>query len=125
MKDYLMWVYHYEDQPKVIKSSELEAHLENGWKESPAELAGTYDKWKKTLGAKDDEELSPSDVNSIALAYEYANETECFMLNVDKERSKKKIIKFLDERTCDGKPIHIPAEASLKELRKICHEVFD
>lgn len=125
MKDYLMWVYHYEDQPKVINSSELEAHLENGWKESPAELAGTYDRWKEALGAEEGEEIPQGELNAIGNAVADVCEITNFMLNVDKERSKKKIIKFLDERNTKDTPIHIPAEASLKELRKICHEVFD
>ena len=123
MKDYLMWVYHSEHEPKVINSSELESYLKDEGKESPAELAGAISLIEEALQTEG-RMVTEAEVSAIGVAYNDCKEIANFMLNIDKERSKKKIVKFLRERHTDETPIYIPDNAGLKELRELCHEVF-
>lgn len=125
MKDYKKWVYHAEHEAIIINASELDSYLENGWVNSPAELPGTIDRWKEALNEDgEDKDIMPQEINAIAQACDFIADAKNFMANVDKERSKKKIIKFLREWHNDEDPIEIPPNASLKELRALCHEVF-
>lgn len=125
MKDYKKWVYHAEHEAIIINASELDSYLEEGWVNSPAELPGTIDRWKEALNEDgEDKDIMPQEINAIAEACDFIADAKNFMANVDKERSKKKIIKFLNEWHNDEDPIEIPPNASLKELRALCHEVF-
>lgn len=123
MKDYLMWVYHPEQDAQIINHSELDGYLDKGWKESPAEFAGAITLIEEALQTEG-RMVTEAEVSAIGLAYDDCKEIANFMLNVDKERSKKKIIKFLRDRHTDETPIYIPENASLKDLRDLCHEEF-
>lgn len=116
MRVYRKWVYHLDHSPKIIEESEIEAHKAAGWKDSPAELDGTYDRLKESL---DNKEILPKEINAIGEMYSDIVEIENFKLNIESERSKKKIIKFLKDRDTGETPLDIPENASLKDLRKM------
>lgn len=125
MSDYLLYVYNRDESGKtideIINSSQLEAYLEDGWKESPAELPGTYDKWKEALGVEEGKDLPQGEISAIGDAYSKVCEIENFILNVPKERSKKKIIAFIKEHSPDT---FIPEGAGIKALRELVLEAF-
>lgn len=123
MKDYRQWVYHPEHGAKIIMHSGLSDEKEQGWKESPAEFDGFIDVIKAASGIPVEKDLTPENVNAIGECYKDLKEISNFQLNVDKERSKKKIIAFLMERSTDEDPVVIPEKAGIGLLRQMVKDL--
>ena len=123
-KDYPQWVYHGDEEAKIIQHSELDLYLADGWVENPAQLEGTIEKIKVSLGFDPDEELASGEINAIGQMYKEVADISNFKLQMDK-KTNKQIIKFIEyinegiAKESNAKPIKIPKNATkaiLKEL---------
>jgi len=127
-KDYPQWIYNANEEAKIISHSELDLYLADGWVENPAQLEGTIDKIKTSLGFKEDEELASGEINAIGQMYKEITDIENFKLQMDKKTNAQiiKFIKWINEgiaKESDVKPVKIPKNATKAVLKDIVNSL--
>ena len=113
MKDYLRWIYHETNKPKIINDSEYEDHKALGWADSPArflklESVG-IDKVK--VEAKDPSETAKA--QQALEAVEGVVQSLNNQLNIDK-MNKNQLEAYMQEHY----NIDLDKRLTLKKLRK-------
>jgi hypothetical protein len=127
-KDYPQWIYSANEEAKIISHSELDLFLADGWVENPAQLDGTIDKIKVSLGFKEDEELASGEINAIGQMYKEITDIENFKLQMDKKTNAqiKKFIEWINEgiaKESNVKPVKIPKNATKAVLKDIVNSL--
>jgi len=126
--DFPRWVYHSDEEAKIINNSELDLYLADGWVQSPALLDGTIDKIKTSLGFEEDEELAPKEINAIGQMYKEVTDIENFKLVMDTKTNKeiKEFIRWVNEGIADNseaKPVKIPKNATKAVLKELVNNL--
>jgi hypothetical protein len=114
---YRQWIYHETEQPKIIDSDDLASYVEDGWADSPAQFlklesvgldkdkiaAGDEEEAAKAQQALDAVEGVVASLNG-ALNLEKMKKAELeayalehFGVDLDKRRTKKALIKQINE----------------------------